>query len=91
MTFATITFMSSIFRRKVTFSALIPRDNEFGERINFEEGKPLKTVYLLHGHTGDCTDLVNYSKVHECHPVKIISIWMMLTRRNFGAILSEKS
>lgn len=57
MSLAEITFMSGCLKRMVTFKALIPNERGFlpGEERSFSTEKH-KTLYLLHGYSGDCSD-----------------------------------
>lgn len=44
-----VNFISKCLMRVVTFNAIIPVD-KFGPQAENAEQKPLKTLYLLHGH-----------------------------------------
>ncbi len=55
-------FLSSCLRRQVSFKAIIPLEKP-GTRV--PEKRNLKTLYLLHGYMGNCTDWLADSCVHE--------------------------
>lgn len=52
-----ITFMAETLGRTVPLTVILPTDKVyFGDMERREEGKPYKTLYLLHGILGDNTD-----------------------------------
>ncbi|WP_297872227.1 alpha/beta hydrolase family protein [uncultured Oscillibacter sp.] len=66
-----ISMMSNCFRRSVSISVILPVEN----LVFQEEGKPrelppmnpgpFKTLYLLHGYTGDHLDWLTYSNIRQ--------------------------
>lgn len=57
-------FFSETLKRNVTFNAIIPVDKRSidGNELR-ERNRPMKTLYLLHGVYGDCTEWQNYTRV----------------------------
>lgn len=64
MALVEVTFPSYSLKRSVTFKAFIPNDKEFipGKITPFGKDK-MKTLYLLHGYTGDCNDYILHSNI----------------------------
>lgn len=57
-------FFSETLKRNVTFNAIIPVDKRSIDGNGLRERKrPMKTLYLLHGVYGDCTEWQNYTRV----------------------------
>ena len=64
MAFVEVNFFSQALLRQTTFRAIIPCDKMyFDGRIRQE--KPFKTLYLLHGVFGDCTDWINGTRIQR--------------------------
>ncbi|HHV11017.1 MAG TPA: acetylesterase [Clostridiales bacterium] len=60
-----VDYSSRELRRNVTFRAVIPNDyNIFGEKCDRTRQK-FRTVYLLHGYKGNCTDWLNGFHIQE--------------------------
>ena len=52
-----VNFMAEALGRTVPLTVILPTDKVyFGDMQRREEGKPYKTLYLLHGIVGDDTD-----------------------------------
>ncbi|MCR2806806.1 alpha/beta hydrolase [Paenibacillus soyae] len=68
-----ISFFSASMKREVTFSALLPLDQPEKER---EAGKPLKSLYLLHGYCGSHTDWISFSRIRELSDRYRIAVFM---------------
>lgn len=64
MSIVEVTFPSYTLRRSVTFKALIPNEGGYtpGKAGEFSKEKR-KTLYLLHGYTGDCNDYIMNSNI----------------------------
>lgn len=75
MSLVEVTFQSYTLRRTVTFKALIPNEGGFipGKAREFTH-KKLKTLYLLHGYTGDCNDYIMNSNVSFLSEVNNLAV-----------------
>jgi len=66
-----INFHSKSLMRQVAITAIIPVD-----KSEIIVKKPFKTLYLLHGIFGNCTDWMNYTRIQE-----------LATKRNLAVIM----
>jgi putative tributyrin esterase len=57
-----VDFFSKKLKRHVTIKAVIPNDSDHPGREN-PEG--IRTLYLLHGYTGNCTDWLTETQIQE--------------------------
>ena len=59
MAYYTIKFFSNSLRRNVTFDMVIPNDEREDLPVaqNAHTRRPMKTILLLHGYTGDASPL----------------------------------
>ncbi|MCL1835727.1 MAG: alpha/beta hydrolase-fold protein [Oscillospiraceae bacterium] len=56
-------FASQSLNRQVSVNVLIPADMRLG--VPKKQDKPFKTIYLLHGFTGDCSDWITGTSIGE--------------------------
>lgn len=56
-------FFSETLKRNVTFNAIIPVDKRSIDGYQLRTNRPMKTLYLLHGVYGDCTEWQNFTRV----------------------------
>lgn len=75
-----ISFFSASMKREVTFNALLPLDQPEKEH---EAGKPLKSLYLLHGYCGSHTDWVSFSRIRELSDRYRIAVFMPAGENRF--------
>jgi S-formylglutathione hydrolase FrmB len=66
-------------KREVTFNALLPLDRSAEE----EAGKPLKSLYLLHGYRGSHTDWISCSRIRELSDRYRIAVFMPAGENRF--------
>lgn len=66
MALATITFPSCSLRRSVSFKAVIPNELNFmpGSKPDFVK-EPMRTLYMLHGYSGDCNDYLLFTTLFD--------------------------
>jgi len=67
-------FASNSLNRMVSVNILIPADMRLGMPKRPE--KPFKTLYLLHGYTGDCTDWLTSSSIAQMSQMYDIAVVM---------------
>lgn len=61
-----VNYMSKALNQKVTFMVVLPIDAAAAVSLTCQEqNAPLKTLYLLHGLTGNCTDWLMYTNVEK--------------------------
>lgn len=61
-----IDYKSSALRKSVTFKAILPNDYDiFGVNKGNQPSPPFRTVYLLHGYAGNCSDWLNGFNLQE--------------------------
>ncbi|MHA7966501.1 alpha/beta hydrolase [Paenibacillus sp. CAU 1782] len=65
MSLAQIGFYSACLKREVVFNALLPLDRPDIPGLKPKDGRPLKTLYLLHGYSGSHTDWLHFSRIRE--------------------------
>ncbi|WP_026883122.1 alpha/beta hydrolase [Clostridium akagii] len=83
MAFLQVNFFSKCLKRLVTFNALIPIDTfEIPGQEKIERG-PMKTLYLLHGYSGNHMDWVCGSKIQELSLIHNIAVFMPSVENNF--------
>lgn len=75
-----ISFFSASMKREVTFSALLPLDQPDKEH---DAGKPLKSLYLLHGYCGSHTDWISFSSIRELSDRYRIAVFMPAGENRF--------
>ncbi len=59
-----VSYFSECLNRPVPLNVLIPAET-VGPNVNPVDGKPFRTLYLLHGYTGDCTDWLLNTQIAE--------------------------
>lgn len=67
-----VEFFSSILKRQVSFKAIIPLEKP---ESDLSVKREMRTLYLLHGYTGHCTDWLSGSLIHELsgqHDIAVI-------------------
>lgn len=72
MALVQVNFISKQLERTVTFNAIIPLD---GLNKNYS-GKPLKTLYLLHGSYGNYTDFLSGTRIQRWAEEKNLAVIM---------------
>ncbi len=62
MAIFTIDYSSAALKRRIQFTAVLPVDSLLPDYSDFKdhEFKTFKTLYLLHGYSGDCTDWLTH-------------------------------
>lgn len=61
-----VNYMSAALNQKVTFKAILPIDAAAAVSLTCQEqAAPLKTLYLLHGYTGNYTDWICYTNIEK--------------------------
>ncbi|WP_068786550.1 alpha/beta hydrolase [Paenibacillus phocaensis] len=78
-----IQFFSRSMRREVTLSALIPLDAPPISGQPEVEAKPLKSLYLLHGYSGNHTDWIYFSRIRELSDKYNIAVFMPSGENHF--------
>ena len=58
-----IHMFSEALKRNVTFNAIVPIDKRSIDGYQLRDDRPMKTLYLLHGVYGDCTEWQNFTRV----------------------------
>ena len=83
MAIVRVSFFSNQLHRTVPFTAVLPNDGEAypGQVPDFVTGK-MKTLYLLHGYTGDENDYLSNSLVRELSAKYKIAAGGYLYRRS---------
>ena len=81
MAWLQISFGSSSLNRQVNANVLIPADSRMGMPV--QEVKPFKTLYLLHGFSGDFTDWLTNTSVMEMSLMNNIAIVMPSGENSF--------
>lgn len=67
-----VEFLSLILKRQVSFKAIIPLEKP---GVDLSVRRELRTLYLLHGYMGHCTDWLSGSLIHELaerHDIAVI-------------------
>jgi putative tributyrin esterase len=65
MAIVDVNFFSEALMRQVTYKAVIPTDSPDIKGANANHFKPFKTLYLLHGIMGNCTDWLIRTRIAE--------------------------
>ena len=72
-----VDFMAESLGRTVPIMVILPTDKVyFDEAARREEGKPYKTLYLLHGIVGDCTDWLYGTRIRRWAEEKDLCVVM---------------
>jgi S-formylglutathione hydrolase FrmB len=95
MAFLQVNFFAETLKRQVCFNALVPVDtNEVSDPETV--GKPMKSLYLLHGYAGNHMDWVCGTKIQELSQKYNIAVFMPSGENNFylddtdmGALYAE--
>ena len=96
MAFIQVNFFSKALKRLAPFNALVPIDTfEIPGQEKIERG-PMKSIYLLHGYSGNHMDWALGSKIQELSLIHNVAIFMPSGENNFylddadmGALYSE--
>lgn len=96
MAFLQVNFFSKALKRLVNFNALVPIDTfEIPGQEKIDRG-PMKSIYLLHGYSGNHMDWVCGSKIQELSLIYNVAIFMPSGENNFyiddvdkGALYAE--
>lgn len=75
-----VEFFSSLLKREVSMKAIIPIE-KLGVAV--PEKKILKTLYLLHGYSGHCTDWLSGSSIHELSLMHDLAVIMPSGENSF--------
>ena len=70
-----VTFLSDTLKRTVSIQVVLPSDKVLSYGREKAETKPYKTLYLLHGLLGNCTDWVmntNIQQLAEAHNLAVV-------------------
>lgn len=96
MAFLQVNFFSKALKRLVTFNALVPIDTLEIPGQAVEPKGIMKSLYLLHGYSGNHTDWVCGSKIQELSLMHNIAVFMPSGENNFylddvdmGALYSD--
>jgi putative tributyrin esterase len=82
MAFLQVNFFAETLKRQVCFNALVPVDNN--EMSDSEtEVKPMKSLYLLHGYSGNHMDWICGAKIQELSQKHNIAVFMPSGENNF--------
>ena len=93
-----IEFFSNALKRPVTFKMFIPNDknNEWSPELK-RDGKPIKTIFLIHGYTGGAEnwipgDLATTYNVAVVMPYGENGFWVdgIATGRRYGTYLTRE-
>lgn len=83
MAYFQVNFFSKALKRQVSFNAVVPVDSfEIPGQEKIERG-PLKSLYLLHGYSGNHMDWVSGSKIQELSLIHNIAVFMPSGENNF--------
>ncbi|MGJ7913122.1 alpha/beta hydrolase [Neobacillus sp. LXY-1] len=83
MAISQVNFYSKALKREVTFNALLPIDRtEMFGNVN-TEGRPLKSLYLLHGYSGSYLDWLSLSRIREISDKYNLAVFMPSGENNF--------
>lgn len=80
MALAHIDFFSSSLMRTMSVSAVLPTDrferDADGRMRSIETGEAMKTLYLLHGVHGNCTDWISQTRIQRLAEERNIAVFM---------------
>ena len=84
MAVISVNFFSNSLKRTIPFIAIIPNDGEFwsGDKTNTKSEK-FKTLYLLHGFSGDETDYLINTRIRELSHKYNIAVIMPTANNGF--------
>lgn len=85
-----IQFFSQSLRREVMLSALIPLDGPPAQDQPAKELKPLKSLYLLHGYSGNHTDWLHFARIRELSDRYKVAVFMPAGENHFYLDDEEK-
>lgn len=72
-----VNFMAETLGRTVPLMVILPTDKVyFADMPRREEGKPFKTLYLMHGIVGDCTDWLYGTRIRRWAEEKDLCVVM---------------
>lgn len=77
-----VNFFAKTLKRQVSFNALVPIDN-YEVSGQKEEEKPIKSLYLLHGYSGNYMDWLCGTKIQELSQKYNIAVFMPSGDNNF--------
>ena len=60
-----VNFLSQTLKRTVPIQVVLPSDKVLSYTGHMSESKPYKTLYLLHGLLGNCTDWVMNTNIQR--------------------------
>ncbi len=83
MAFLQVNYRSKALKKLITFNALIPRDCIGASEYTQGFGRPLKSLYLLHGYTGNYTDWLCGSKIQELSEKYNLAVFMPSGENSF--------
>lgn len=83
MAFLQVNYFSKAIRRIVTFNALVPIDTIEIQGQNEAPKGPMKSLYLLHGFSGNHTDWICETKIQELSLKHNIAVFMPSGENNF--------
>ena len=78
-----VSFRSEKLKRIVNFNALIPIDNTGIPDYDKNKARPMKTIYLLHGYSGNHNDWLCGSRIQELSFKYNIAVFMPSGENNF--------
>lgn len=78
-----VNYRSKALKKIVTFNALIPIDPFKLSNQELVEKKPMKSLYLLHGYTGNYIDWVCGTRIQKLSEVYNIAVFMPSGENNF--------
>lgn len=78
-----ISYHSKAMNREVTLNALIPLAETEVQGNNLQDASPMKSLYLLHGYSGNFTDWVNYTRIRELSDKYRIAVFMPAGENHF--------
>ncbi|CAM3539426.1 alpha/beta hydrolase [Marinicrinis lubricantis] len=83
MALVTVDFFAKSLKRTVSFQALIPGDTPglFGHEA--QERGPLKSLYLLHGYSGNSSDWMTFTNIRELSDKHRIAVFMPSGENHF--------
>ena len=63
MAIITVEYLSKALKRNVTYKIVLPNDNLDSKNEYIKNPKKFKTLYLLNGYYGNCSDWLYYSRI----------------------------
>lgn len=85
MSLVQIDYVSKALKRTVEVKAIIPNDVMGLEERNLqsEYKRPMKSLYLLHGYTGNCNEWLLYSNIADLSLKYNIAVFMPSGENSF--------